>query len=48
MGSHQVALLNGSQWLDVVALSIPALLIAHWVICAARFVSWTVGERQPT
>lgn len=48
MGSHQVALLNGSQWLDVVALSIPALLIAHWVICAARFVSWTISSRQPT
>lgn len=40
MGGHQVALVNGAEWLDVVALSIPVLLIAHWVLCASRFLSW--------
>ena len=44
----RLTLLNGSQWLDVVALSIPVLLIAHWGICAARFVSWTISSRHPT
>lgn len=45
MGSHQVALANGSQWLDVVALSIPILLIIHWTLCSSRFVAWLLEER---
>ena len=46
MGGHQVALVNGSQWLDTVALSIPVLLITHWALCSARFVSWVLeGHR---
>ncbi|WP_284819301.1 hypothetical protein QP936_008380 [Corynebacterium rhinophilum] len=40
MGGHQTALVNGSEWLDVVALSIPLLLIAHWCLCSARFLGW--------
>lgn len=40
MGGHQVALVNGARWLDAIALSIPVLLIAHWGLCAARFVTW--------
>ena len=43
MGGHQVALVNGSQRLDAIALSIPLLLITHWALCSARFVTW-VGE----
>ena len=42
MGGHQVALVNGSQWLDHVALSVPALLVAHWVLCSTRFISWVM------
>ena len=45
MGGHQVALVNGSQWLDQVALSVPVLLIAHWALCASRFVSWAMEGR---
>ena len=40
MGGHQVALVAGTEWLDAVALTIPVLLIAHWALCSARFVSW--------
>ena len=40
MGGHQTALVNGSEWLDVIALSIPLLLIAHWCLCSARFLGW--------
>lgn len=45
MGGHQVALVNGSHWLDVVSLSIPVLLIIHWSLCSARFVSWVKEGR---
>ncbi|GAA1178376.1 C4-dicarboxylate transporter/malic acid transport protein [Corynebacterium glaucum] len=45
MGGHQVALVNGSEWLDVVALSIPVLLVAHWALCSSRFVSWVLEGR---
>lgn len=49
MGGHQVALVSGSHWLDVVALSIPVLLIAHWALCSSRFVSWVFEpRRQPS
>ena len=40
MGGHQVALVAGTEWLDAVALTIPVLLIAHWALCSARFISW--------
>ena len=46
MGGHQLALVNGSHWLDVVALSIPALLIVHWSLCSARFISWSIEGRK--
>ncbi|WP_296145533.1 TDT family transporter [uncultured Corynebacterium sp.] len=47
MGGHQLALVNGSEWLDVVALSIPILLIIHWSLCSGRFLSWVAeGRRQ--
>ena len=47
MGGHQLALVNGSHWLDAVALSIPLLLIIHWSLCSGRFLSWVVeGRRQ--
>ncbi|WP_269768539.1 hypothetical protein [Corynebacterium glaucum] len=46
MGGHQVALVNGSEWLDVVALSIPVLLVAHWGLCSSRFVSWVLEGRR--
>ena len=47
MGGHQVALVSGSQWLDVVALSIPVVLIAHWGLCASRFISWATDRGRP-
>lgn len=46
MGGHQVALVSESQWLDVVALSIPVLLVIHWALCSSRFVSWVVEGRK--
>ena len=46
MGGHQVALVNGSHWLDVVALSIPILLIVHWSLCSGRFISWVLEGRR--
>lgn len=46
MGGHQVALVNGSEWLDTVALSIPILLIIHWTLCSSRFVSWYMVGRK--
>ncbi len=46
MGGHQVALVNGSEWLDVVALSIPVLLIVHWALCSSRFVTWALEGRK--
>ena len=46
MGGHQVALVNGSHWLDVVALSIPVLLIVHWSLCSSRFISWVLEGRR--
>lgn len=46
MGGHQVALVNGSEWLDAVALSIPVLLIAHWTLCSSRFISWVIEGRK--
>ncbi|MCP1386766.1 hypothetical protein M5J20_00925 [Corynebacterium sp. TA-R-1] len=46
MGGHQVALVNGSEWLDMVALSIPVLLVAHWALCSSRFLTWFCKERQ--
>lgn len=46
MGGHQVALVNGSHWLDVVALSIPVLLLVHWSLCSSRFVSWVLEGRR--
>ncbi|MEH0147659.1 TDT family transporter [Corynebacterium sp. Q4381] len=46
MGGHQVALVNGSKWLDAVALSIPVLLIIHWTLCSSRFVTWVLEERK--
>ena len=46
MGGHQVALVSGMQWLDVVALSLPVLLIAHWTLCASRFISWVIEGRK--
>ena len=46
MGGHQVALVNGSHWLDVVALTLPFLLIVHWSLCSARFISWTIEGRR--
>lgn len=46
MGGHQVALVSESQWLDVVALSIPVLLVIHWGLCSGRFVSWVVEGRK--
>ena len=45
MGGHQVAEVNGSHWLDVVALSIPVLLVAHWALCSSRFLTWYAKER---
>ena len=48
MGGHQVALVNGSHWLDVVALSIPVLLLVHWSLCSSRFVSWVLEGRRET
>ena len=46
MGGHQVALVNGSQWLDAVALAIPFLLLAHWTVCSSRFISWVIEGRR--
>ena len=46
MGGHQVALVNGSHWLDVIALTLPFLLIVHWSLCSARFISWTIEGRR--
>lgn len=48
MGGHQVALVNGAQWLDTVALALPILLIAHWTICSSRFISWVMEGRKGT
>lgn len=45
MGGHQVALVNGSHWLDMVSLSIPIVLIIHWSLCSARFISWVKEGR---
>ena len=45
MGGHQVALVNGSNWLDTVALSIPVLLIIHWSLCSSRFIGWVKAGR---
>ena len=46
MGGHQVALVNGSELLDVIALSIPVLLVAHWSACSCRFIGWLVEGRR--
>ncbi|MDK8822275.1 TDT family transporter [Corynebacterium coyleae] len=46
MGGHQVALVNGSHWLDAVALAIPFLLLAHWTVCSSRFISWVIEGRR--
>ena len=46
MGGHQVALVNGSHWLDVIALTIPLLLLAHWTLCSTRFIGWVLEGRR--
>lgn len=46
MGGHQVALVNGSAWLDAVALAIPFLLLAHWTACSSRFLGWVAEGRR--
>ncbi|WP_204211908.1 TDT family transporter [Corynebacterium urinipleomorphum] len=46
MGGHQLALVNGSELLDAIALSIPVLLIIHWSLCSARFLSWVAEGRR--
>lgn len=47
MGGHQVALVNGSKVLDLIALSIPVLLVIHWGLCSSRFITWVLeGRRQ--
>ena len=46
MGGHQMALVNGSEWLDAIALSIPVLLIVHWSLCSGRFISWVIEGRK--
>ena len=46
MGGHQVALVNGSELLDLIALSIPILLITHWSACSCRFISWLIEGRR--
>ena len=46
MGGHQVALVNGSELLDLISLSLPILLIVHWTACSSRFVSWAIEGRR--
>ncbi|WCZ39293.1 membrane protein [Corynebacterium jeddahense] len=46
MGGHQMALVSGQHWLDVVALTVPILLITHWTLCASRFVTWVAEGRR--
>lgn len=46
MGGHQLALVNGSELLDAIALSIPVLLIIHWSLCSARFLTWVAEGRR--
>ena len=46
MGGHQVALVSGMDWLDAVALTIPVLLVAHWLLCSTRFLSWVLEGRR--
>lgn len=46
MGGHQMAMVSGQHWLDVVALTVPILLIAHWTLCSSRFISWELEGRR--
>lgn len=46
MGGHQVALVNGSELLDLISLSLPILLIVHWTACSSHFVSWAIEGRR--
>lgn len=46
MGGHQMAIVSGQHWLDVVALTVPVLLIAHWTLCSSRFISWVLEGRR--
>lgn len=46
MGGRQVALVNGSQRLDAIALTVPVLPITHWALCSTRFVSWVLEVRK--
>ena len=41
-----MALVSGQHWLDVVALTVPLLLLVHWSLCSARFLSWVFQGRR--
>lgn len=40
VGGHHLAQVWNLQWLTWVAAALPALLVAHWLLCVARFCSW--------
>lgn len=48
MGGHQLALVNGSELIDAIALTIPVLLTAHWALCSTRFLSWVWEGKKET
>ena len=44
MGGYTLAQAWGIDWMNAVATMLPALLVLHWGLCAARFVSWRCGH----
>lgn len=44
VGGYTLAQAWGIDWMNAVATMLPALLVLHWGLCAARFVSWRCGH----
>ena len=46
VGGYSLASAWDLDWLSTIAAVLPALLILHWSLCAARFLSWWVALRR--
>ncbi|PFG28815.1 hypothetical membrane protein [Corynebacterium renale] len=40
LGSYHLSMASGQSWLEVISYIVPVLLLFHWCLCVARFVSW--------
>lgn len=46
VGGYSLAQAWDLDWLSALATALPALLILHWSLCAARFLSWWFALRR--